>query len=115
MNDRRRKPFSYNLFQIMLDTFRPDHNVFFEDICGEKSTLDYRPQKAEELFSDLLRAEKPDSRMRIAKELAAVVASEGMLLPLYQTYSYIYYPKKIKNLSVGSSFTQYPEIAEFRW
>lgn len=115
INGRLRKPFSYNLFQIILDTFRPDHKAFFEFTCGEKSALDYRPKETEELFSGLLNTEEPDARVRIATELAAKLGSEAMLLPLYQTYSYIYYPKKIKNLAMGSSFTQYPEIAEFRW
>lgn len=115
INDRRRKPFSYNLYQVTLDTFRPDYNVFFEYSSGEKSVLDYRPKEAEELFSALLSKEEPEAKVRIAKELAEKLASEYMVLPLYQTHTYIYYPKKIKNLAVGSSFTQYPEIAEFRW
>lgn len=111
----KRKPYSYNMLQIILDTFRPDHKVFFEYTSGPKSFLDITLPEVEKLFRELLLADGLDSQTKIAENLADKLGQEGMILPLYQTYSTIYYPREIKNIIVGKGFTQYPEVADFRW
>jgi len=114
INDSHRKPYSYNLFQIYLDTFRPDHKVFFEYTSGERSFLDFRVSSAERLFSELLKSKDFSDETSIAIRLAGVLAEEAMVLPLYQTYSEVYYPKEIKNIVLGKGFWQYPEIADLK-
>lgn len=115
LKDSKRKPFSYNLLQIVLDTFRPDQKVFFEYTAGEKSFLDIKPKSVEKLYAELLQADDAGAKKDISKQLAEELNSEGLVLPLYQTYSTIYYPKNIRNMTFGNSFSQYPEVADFRW
>lgn len=115
LKNAKRKPFSYVLLQIVLDTFRPDHKVFFEYTSGSRSFLDTHVPETEKLFSELLKAEEFDAQRKIAEDLADKLGQEALVLPLYQTYSIIYYPKGIKNMILGKSFTQYPDVADLRW
>lgn len=115
LNDPGRKPYWYNLFQIYLDTFRPDYKVFFEYTSGPKTFLGFRSREAEELFQKLLKADDFPAQTAIAEKLAEVLGRESMVLPLFQTYSTVYYPPGIKNITVGTGFRQYPEIADFVW
>lgn len=109
-----RPKFAYNVLLMILDTFRPDHKVFFEYTSGTKSFLDFSVPETERLFGRLLIAEDPEAQSEVAGALAGSLSERALALPLYQTYSTLYYPKYIKNVSVGNSFSQYPEIAEFR-
>jgi len=115
LKDSKRKPFSYNLLQVVLDTFRPDQKVFFEYTAGEKSFLDVKARSVEKLYAEFLRADDAELKKSISEQLAEELNSEGLVLPLYQTYSTIYYPKSIRNILFGNSFSQYPEVAELRW
>ncbi len=115
LKNSKRKPFSYNLLQMVLDTYRPDHKVFFEYVAGEKTFLDVRVPKVESLYKELLKADTPDNQNKIAETLADELNQEGLVLPLYQTYSTVYYPAEIENIIVGKGFSQYPEVADFRW
>lgn len=115
LNDPKHDPYWYNIFQIYLDTFRPDYKVFFEYTSGKKTFLGLRSSAAEELFSSLLKAEDFWSQTDIAEKLAEKIGQEGLVLPLCQTYSTVYYPNKIKNILIGNGFRQYPEVADLRW
>lgn len=115
LNDPGREPYWYNLFQIYLDTFRPDYKVFFEYTSGEKTFLGFRSQEPEKLFERLLKADDFQAQTDTAKKLSDILGVEAMVLPLFQTYSTAYYPADVKNIVVGTGFRQYPEIADFRW
>lgn len=47
-------------------------------------------------------------------ELAGLIARNALALPLYQSKRKLYYPKEIKNLTVGRGILEYPEVAEFK-
>lgn len=115
LNDSRHKPYWYNLFQIYLDTFRPDYKVFFEYTSGKKTFLSYSSKPAEKLFGELLGADDFETQKPLAEALADKLGKEALVLPLFQTYSTVYYPRNIKNIIVGNGFRQYPEVAKFRW
>lgn len=115
LNNPRHEPYWYNLFQIYLDTFRPDYKVFFEYTSGKNTFLGFRSPTAEKLFAGLLKADDFSEQARLAEELADLLGKEALVLPLFQTYSTVYYPRKIKNIVLGNGFRQYPEIADLRW
>lgn len=104
----------YNLILIVLDTVRPDYDVFFEYILGKSATIDFVPQRVHELHRAFLRS-KYDEKQEAAVALADQLNLDALILTLYQTSVPIYYPKKIHNIFVGKGFAQYPEVADFRW
>lgn len=58
--------------------------------------------------------ESMDMLLSLVDQLNTELAAAAVVLPLYQVVRTFYYPKHIKNLVVGRSFLEYPEIAALR-
>lgn len=112
--DHSRKK-SYTLLVIVSDTFRPAHRPFLEYYLGPDSAVDYVPREMREMYGRILSEDAHSARAELAKSLSHLVEKHFIALPLYQGGGELFYPRQIKNLEVGRGFSEYPEVAEFRW
>lgn len=106
---------SYNLIVIVSDTFRPEYKPFLEYYLGPDSAIDYLPQRSKALYKKLLYEDVHDVKTELAISLSEQIEEQALALPLYQGGQKLFYPRQIKNLEVGRGFSEYPEVAEFRW
>lgn len=106
---------SYDLIVIVSDTFRPDYKPFLEYYLGPDSAINHLPRQTEALYKKLLYEDNRDAKMTMAISLSEQIVEQALALPLYQGGQKLFYPRRIKNLEVGRGFSEYPEIADFRW
>lgn len=110
-----KSPRPFNLVILVFDAVRPDPTAFFDSFSKGDGFHDFiLPQLVVE-YKKLLYEEDEAEKERLAKKLADMISKNALSLPLYQNIRVLYYPKEIKNLSVGRGFLEYPEVAEFRW
>ncbi len=111
----RSKLKSYGLIVIVSDTVRPEYAPFFEYYLGEAAVIDSVPADLRKMYKELLSLDGRADKVKAAMALASGVQREAVVLPLYQSSTKLYYPQNIKNLDVGRGFSEYPEVADFRW
>ncbi|HAT73303.1 MAG TPA: hypothetical protein DCS63_10860 [Elusimicrobia bacterium] len=105
----------YNLVIVVAENFNREQDDFFDSYVGEDRAINDVPASIRKNFS-LMRGEGFPGKKRImAEKLAEQLSSAGLALPLYQTIVKLYYPKRIKNLSVGRGFIENPDVADLRW
>lgn len=109
---RERQP--YELIVLMVDSTRNEYADIFDNFYGENNIIADIPAKQKRLFMELVREEDPGKKEKIAHALSTFLADEYFALPLFQYSKTMYYPKDIKNIIVGRSFIEYPEVADFR-
>jgi hypothetical protein len=108
-------PRKYDLVIVAMDAVRPDHAAFFDYLVREDGYFDFKLGKLADLYKHLLLEDNPVRRDELGAKMAGMVSSEYVLLPLLQVQRRFYYPRNIKNLTVGRGFLEYPEVAEFKW
>ena len=110
-----KRPHPYDLVRISFSVIQPEYDTFFKDFVVKDGFIDYDLPYLSALRDSMLKTEDDQERTRIAIKMAENLSSEAVILPLYQEVRTFYYPADIKNLFVGRGFTEYPEVADFRW
>jgi len=108
-------PRPYNLVIIVFDAVRPDPTSFFDSFVKNDGFHDFTIPEVVHLYNKMIYEEDEEKKKKIVVQIADKLAEEYLVLPLYQSFRELYYPKEIKNITVGCGFLQYPEVAEFRW
>ncbi len=109
-----KRPHPYDLFLISSIALMPEHDVFFKNFLKAPDLLtDYGSARLEKMYSTMLVAEDANRKKDIALNIAEGLANENFVLPLYQETRVFYYPSEIKNILIGKSFVEYPEVGDF--
>jgi ABC-type transport system substrate-binding protein len=108
-------PHPYDMVMIWASVVQPEYDTFFEDILKKGGLVDYDMPKLDAIYRAMRKQDEEQTRTVMAVRIAEGLEDEHAVLPLYQEVEHFYYPAKIKNLSVGRGFTEYPEVADFRW
>lgn len=108
-------PREYDLVVVSMGAVRPDHTAFFDYLVKADGYYDLRLEKFSALYDRLQLEGDTDERNALGAQMAEMLSSEYVLLPLLQVHRRFYYPKEIMNLTAGRGFLEYPEVAEFRW
>lgn len=108
------KTHPYNLIVIILESINSDYADFFEYFFAEKGYYDFSLGDMQAQYKGVIDEWVPSRKAELASRLAGNLAEKALVLPLYQNVKTLYYPKEIKNLSVGKGFLQYPEVAGLR-
>lgn len=106
---------SYNLAIVVTANPRPDQEGFFVFYAGKDRVINHVPEDMLRMFRSLEQERDPAKKKHIAEKLAADLGERGFVIPLYQTFTRLYYPPGIKNLSVGRGFSEIPDVAALRW
>jgi ABC-type transport system substrate-binding protein len=107
-------PRPFDLVIIVFDAVRPDPTAFFDSFAKRDGFHDFVIPEIASLYKKLFYEEDESEKDKISKELTRLISGQALAIPLYQNIRTIYYPKEIKNLTVGRGFLEYPEVAEFR-
>lgn len=110
-----RRPHPYNLVMIGTSVVHPEYEVFFKDILGKDGLLDFDLPRESSLYGKMIKTDDLQEKINMAEKIAEGLSEEAVALPLYQEVRNFYYPPEIKNLVIGTSFIEYPEVADFRW
>lgn len=110
-----RKKRGFNLFLCVITSALPDPALFLEYLCGPESYYDVPPPGLLQRYKSLVGEDDPERRATISAELARELTEQHYLLPLYQFYERLYYPRYIKNITIGRDFLEFPEVGDFRW
>lgn len=108
-------PRKYSLAIIAMDAVRPDYSAFFDYLVREDGFFDFRIPEIKHLYERLMNEDDPDTKNELGGKIAQMMASQYVILPLFQEQRRLFYPSVIKNLTVGRGFLEYPEVADFRW
>lgn len=105
------KPFDLAIILIYVASSPKDFfSMFFAG--GEIYDFDMEPLSGK--YRKLVKANGSSTAAELFRTLSAEIAGHALALPISQSKRTLYYPKEIKNLSVGSGILEYPEVAEFR-
>lgn len=110
-----KRPHPYDMVPIMYSVVQPEYETFFKDFSVKDGFLDYDLPLVLRLRKELLGAEDDQKKLRIINDINSELVREAVVLPLFQEVRKFYYPAEIKNLLIGKGFTEYPEVADFRW
>jgi len=110
---KNRRP--YNLIVLAVGALGTEVSEFLKLYSGEPLALDYVPGRIRQMFQKIIKEEDIEKKNQMSLDLARELNSEYLVLPLYQTSGALYYPRNIKNLSVGDGAVEYPEVADLRW
>lgn len=110
-----KRPHPYDMVPIVFSVVQPEYETFFKDFSVKDGFLDYDLPKVSELRKTLLESDEDREKSALAVHIADELARKAAVLPLYQEVRKFYYPAEIRNLSIGRGFTEYPEVADFRW
>lgn len=108
-------PHPYDMVAISFSVVQPEYETFFKDFAVKDGLLDYKLPRLAALREELLRSEDESQKTTLASRIADELVRETVVLPLYQEVRTFYYPSEIKNMMIGRGFTEYPEVADFRW
>jgi len=111
----KKRPKPYNMVVAVAGNPNPEQDEFFSAYAGDNSALDHVPTSIRQSFRNLQQENSPDKKRVLAENLAKNLASQGLVLPLYQTTATMYYPPEIKNLNIGRGFLEAPDVGDFRW
>lgn len=109
------RPHPYDMVAISFSVVQPEYETFFKDFVAKDGFVDYDLPDVAAMLGDLRRSEDEHETTEVAGRIAAAMKAKAMLLPLYQDVKTFYYPADIRNMTVGRGFTEYPEVADFRW
>jgi MarR-like DNA-binding transcriptional regulator SgrR of sgrS sRNA len=110
-----KRPHPYDMITIRYSVVQPEYETFFKDFSVRNGFLDYDLPEVSSLRKRLLEAEEDQEKSVLVAKINDELRDEAVVLPLYQEVRTFYYPKKIRNLAIGKGFTEYPEVADFRW
>jgi len=110
-----KKPRPYNLLVLVFDAVRADPNAFFDSFAKSDGFHDFEIPVIKKLYTELNREDNDGKRKVIAARIANEILDQSLALPLYQSLRTLYYPKEIKNLTVGTGFLEYPEVGDLKW
>jgi len=104
----------YDLYVIAIDAVRPDVVPFLEPIVhSQKRIIEIGPTFDREL--EILEGNHSIiESSTIAEKINRAILDSHIILPLYQENRTFYYPHKIKNLTIGRDFLEYPEVVNLR-
>lgn len=107
---------TFDLSVIALDATSPDYAAFYGPVVGDRGRFARVALPQARALLDLLSGEADAKRLsRDVAELDALLAGEGLVLPLYQETRTFYYPKGLKGLELGNNFLEYPDIGQIRF
>lgn len=110
-----KKPRVYHLLVIMMGIMKSEHEDFLGAFFGSSSYLDFEPAGPAGVHRSLLHENDEARRSLLARDVADGLATSHAVLTLYQGNESMYYPKEIRNFTVGNEFMEDPEVANFRW
>ena len=100
---------------INFSVVQPEYDIFFKDLLVKDSLVDFNMPELTALREKMVKEEAGPVMAELAGRIAYGLGKEAAVLPLFQEMEKFYYPANIKNLIVGRGFTEYPEVADFRW
>ncbi len=109
------RPHPYDMVAINFSVVQPEYETFFKDFVAKNGFLDYDMPDVSAMLVNLRRSEDEHESSVAAVRIASALNTKAVLLPLYQDIKTFYYPTDISNMMVGRGFTEYPEVADFRW
>ena len=111
-NSRRR---DYNLVLVATANSTPDQEGFFFFYAGKKRAIDSVPKEITRDFERLAGEVDPLKKKKLAESISARLGEGAFVLPLYQTFARLYYPRGIRNLVVGRGYTETPKVGDLRF
>lgn len=105
----------YNLLVVTVGALGAEISEFLKLYSGSPLAVDYVPGHIRQMYREIIKEEDIEKKNYLSQNLAEELNREYLVLPLYQTAGTLYYPRKIKNLSVGRGAVEYPEVADLRW
>lgn len=108
------RPHPYDMVLINFSVVQPEYDIFFKDFLVKNSLVDFNMPELAALRNRMVK-EEGAIMAELAGRIADGLGNEAAVLPLFQEVEKFYYPANIKNLIVGKGFTEYPEVADFRW
>lgn len=115
VNALQSNPRGYNLIVVAVGAMQTDYSALFKYFVGDNGFYDFRIPPVKQLHQKLMHERDRFSAAQHAGDIAAELEKGAYFLPLHQNTRRLYYPKGIKNITIGRGFVQYPEIADFRW
>ncbi|MEI7482146.1 MAG: hypothetical protein WCK75_07340 [Elusimicrobiota bacterium] len=109
------RPHPYDMVLINFSVVQPEYDIFFRDFLVKDSLVDFNMPELTALLEKMVKEEEGPVAAGMAERIADGLGKRYAVLPLFQEVEKFYYPENIKNLIVGKGFTEYPEVAEFRW
>lgn len=109
------RPHPYDMVLINFSVVQPEYDIFFKDFLIKNSLVDFDMPELTALRNKMVKEEEGLVMAELAGRIANGLGNEAAVLPLFQEVEKFYYPAYIKNLIVGKGFTEYPEVADFRW
>lgn len=109
------RPHPYDMVLINFSVVQPEYDIFFKDFLVKDSLVDFNMPKLTALREKMVKEEEGPVMAELAGRIADGLGNEAAVLPLFQEVEKFYYPANIMNLVVGKGFTEYPEVADFRW
>ena len=109
------RPHPYDMVLINFSVVQPEYDIFFKDLLVKDSLVDFNMPELTALREKMVKEEAGPVMAELAGRIAYGLGKEAAVLPLFQEMEKFYYPANIKNLIVGRGFTEYPEVADFRW
>lgn len=109
------RPHPFDMVAISFSVVQPEYETFFKDFVANDGLIDYDLPQVAGLRKSLLQLEDEQGKADLASKIANELGREAVVLPLYQEVRTFYYPSEIKNMMVGRGFTEYPEVADFKW
>lgn len=108
----RPKPFDLGLIMVYVDAQPAEFfSMFFDN--GGAYDFDVRPFSGK--YHAYLKSQSRITSEEAFREFSLEVSRNALALPLSQSIRTLYYPKEIKNLSVGSGILEYAEVAGYRF
>ena len=109
------RPHPYDLVLVNFSVVQPEYDIFLKDFLVKDSLVDFNMPKLAVLRKKMIKEEEGPVVAEMAANIAGGLGKEAAVLPLFQEIGKFYYPANIKNMIVGKGFTEYPEVADFRW
>ena len=109
------RPHPYDMVLINFSVVQPEYDIFFRDFLVKGGLVDFNMPKLAALREKMIKEEEGPVAVAMAVSIADGLGKEAAVLPLFQEVGKFYYPANIKNLIIGKGFTEYPEVADFRW
>ena len=105
-----KKPHPWDLVIVALGATAPSYSAFIKYLFDDKYLLyDLKiPNNIKSVFQEISRND--DGIKSNIGKILAYLTKERSVLPLYQEVRKFYYPKDLKNLGLGNTLLEYPEV-----
>jgi len=103
----------YNLVVLIGGSARAAYDIYFNYTLSRNRQIDFDLTKARQLYARLGEEDDSVKQTMLAMEIAAEISRQAAVLPLFQDVRRFYYPRGLKNLTIGRDFLEFPEVGDF--